>query len=208
MVWKPADDQDYILDISSNDEGSVEVGDRRWTREISKYLCKECTWPLRERYPNPVDVVLCKKIHGVGAFRVNLMGPLVIHKGLYECLSRFPGTAAVGRCLMRSGRMLHDTDYVTLYDIAEHMITVQYTMPKKRTLMPVFYEPTRCTLCGVDVIPYWHSSNVWVSRKHVSGRHWFMEGMRIFVDRWLNERMPWEKFPDARKYRVYIRDDV
>jgi len=193
-MWRPGRDQDYMLSVCSQIESNGDLGDPKWLRDVRPQLCPECNWPSHLWYPRPVDVVLKRLPKGTDD-GVNCVGPTVMRKAFYEYLEPCNKTCAIGKVSLRQGKELHDTDYISIYDIAENMIEMRGQIEFRG----------ECILCHVPAP--WPKGNFFVWRSELASRDFVYDGLYLLISRHLNDLIPWGKFPDMGKYRVYIRDD-
>ncbi len=196
-IWKPDAGQDYVLELSSKTPIENNIVDEAWAEEHRHQLCTECTQVNPSYYPRPFDIVLSRQFRKrTSTTRVDVFGPQVLHCGFAEILRSHNTTAIFGSCYLRSPRgLLLDTEYSTVYDHVKNMVPVTSTKPNELMI---------CSGCGDRV--EWPGGNKYLWRDELGDRKWFLECVDLYITRWLNDRIPWDKFPDVEKYRVYIRD--
>ncbi|MBX3382609.1 MAG: hypothetical protein KF864_03770 [Phycisphaeraceae bacterium] len=195
--WRPAQNQDYVLKISSSIDIDKNSNDNKWLRKIQNQLCPNCGWPSQHWYPKSVDMALTRTFRSTIG-RCDATGPLIISKSFYELLAPYNTTASIGNCYVRSSQgYVLDTKYITLYDIEPNMVEVRGSIEHGLD--------NQCELCHVRI--KWIEGHQWVRRSELGDRLWFTEDVSLFISRWVDASIPWKKFPDVKKYRVYIRDD-
>lgn len=181
--------------VNSN-AGDATIATRRWLCEArGSVLCGTCGKPIRERFPEPIDIVIDEFARRASYAHVADTGLKIIDAELFSAIERFIGVhISVGRCYFPTG--VPDPKYLSYY--TSGYLVVRGGPSSK------YWKCPRCGSLASSVAP---RERYLLHRDCLGELACFDSAGSIFLRSDVAEQVGWERWPDIMLDRVRVREE-